>query len=91
MATDEHKMLICRNTAIPGYVVPGSLPGRCDQCGSPVSIAPSSWLFLHDNPGMEVVCFACGSAYIKKHGGTVDPPTPAQLEEIEEARRSRET
>jgi len=85
----EENALICKPISSPGYVVPGSLPGKCSQCGKSVWIAPSSWLLLHDNPGMVILCKACGFASMEKHGGIIEAPSPAQREEIQEYTRGR--
>jgi len=85
----EEKALICNQVSSPGYVVPGSLPGKCSQCGQPVWIAPSSWLFLHDNPTTVTLCMPCGLAAMVKNKGRIQAPTPAQREEIEEYFKAR--
>jgi len=84
----EEKILICKPFSSPSFVM-GSLPGKCSQCGQPVWIAPSSWVLLHDNPGMVILCKACGFANIAKDKGEIQEPTPAQVEEIQEYYRRR--
>ena len=86
----EQKILTCRPVSPPGYVVPGSLPSECSQCGKPVWISPSSWLLLHDNPEMVIRCISCAFADMEKHGGTIEDLTPAQREETEEGMKGRE-
>jgi len=41
-------------------------------------------ILLHDDPDMLTLCFSCTGQHMATHGGTVDPLTPAQLEEIAE-------
>lgn len=89
MSGDEHTVLICKPVAAPGYVVPGSLPTRCSQCGQGTWIAPSGMILLHDNPEMEVVCLVCGADMMREHPEPIEPPTPAQLVEIQEALEQR--
>lgn len=85
----EQKVLIAMPVDYPGYVVPGSLHYICHECRRGVWIAPSSWLIMHGNPGMEVLCWACAAASIEKEPGEMMGLTPAQAEEIEEYRRRR--
>lgn len=85
----EEKILICQPASSLGYVVPGSLPGKCSQCGKPVWIAPSSLLLLHDNPEMVILCMPCAFAYKATHEGDIQDLTPAQREEVEEGLRGR--
>lgn len=80
----EQTMLICKLVNSPGYVVPGALPMKCHECDKSVWISPSSMLWLHDNPEMQIRCMPCAFAHIATHGGAVEDLTPAQLEEIEE-------
>ena len=83
----EDDILICKPTSQPGYLTPGSLPSRCSRCGQRVWLAPSSMILLHDKPEMKVVCLPCGLELMKVYPGTIERLTPAQLEEIEEARQ----
>lgn len=83
----EQKTLICTRISDKGYVTPGSLPGRCSECGERVVISPSSWLIMADSPGMILICLHCFPAYLKEHPGPAQAPTPAQREEIAEANR----
>jgi len=83
----EERALICKLVGSPGYVVPGSLPIKCSQCGQPVWVAPSGWLLLHDDPAAVILCMTCGLAIMTKHKGRIQDLTPAQMEEIEEYRR----
>lgn len=80
----EEKILICKPVSFPGYVTPGSLPGKCSQCGKPVWIAPSSWVLLHDNPEMQIECVCCVFAQGPIEADAIEDLNPAQLEEIEE-------
>lgn len=86
---DEHTVLICKPLSVPGYVVPGSLVCKCSRCRERITVAPSSWRLMYENPGTEVVCSTCGAAIMRDHPGPVDPPTPAQLREVEDSRRRR--
>jgi DNA-directed RNA polymerase subunit RPC12/RpoP len=79
----EEKILICHPTNSPGYMVPGSLPSKCSQCGRSVTIAPSSWLLIHDNPGIKILCESCGFAKVEARQGKIEGIAPAQLEEID--------
>ncbi|GAI13658.1 unnamed protein product [marine sediment metagenome] len=83
----EPGVLIAMPVDYPGYVVPGSLHGVCHKCRRGVWIAPSSWLILHDNPDIEVLCWVCAFAGMEKAPGEFMALTPAQLQEIEEWRR----
>ena len=84
----ENKMLICKLVNSPGYVVPGALPMKCHECDESVWISPSSMLWLHDNPEMQISCIPCAFAHMATHVGTIQDPTPAQIEEIEEYMKS---
>jgi len=83
----EESALICKPVASPGYVVPGSLPSKCSQCGQPVWVAPSSWLLLYDSPTTAILCMACASANMAKHKVKIQELIPAQMEEIEKYRK----
>ncbi|GAH91045.1 unnamed protein product [marine sediment metagenome] len=85
----EQTVLVCKPVGSLGYVVPGSLPGECSQCGKPVWIAPSSWFLLHDNPETIILCRTCGFANMAKDKGEIQELTPAQVEEIQEYLKSR--
>ena len=77
--------MICQTVSSRGYVVPGGLPDKCSKCGQPVWVSPSSWLILHDNPEMEILCLPCAIAQMKKDGEfEIEAITPAQAEEIDE-------
>jgi hypothetical protein len=82
----EPTVLIAMPVDHPGYVVPGSLHYVCTQCHRGVWIAPSSWLIMHENPGIEVLCWGCAFDRIDKEGGEMMELTPAQIQEIEEWR-----
>ena len=80
----EEEVLICKPVD-SNYVIPGTLPGKCSQCDQSVSIAPSSWLLLHDRPGMKILCVRCAVARIKANEhAEIEALTPAQRGEIEE-------
>lgn len=76
--------LVCESTNFLSYVVPGSVPMKCSECGQGVWVSPSSLLLLHDHSDMKILCLACVYPEMVAHGGTIDPPTPAQSEEIAE-------
>jgi len=81
----ERKTLISTPVSLGGYVPPGSLQDKCSKCGQPVWVAPSSWLILHDNPEMRILCMPCAIAQMKKDGEfEIETITPAQAEEIDE-------
>lgn len=80
----EPDILVCKPVSFPGYVVPGSLPIKCCQCGQGVWIAPSSILLLHDNPEMEIKCIHCVFAQGDIEEGTIEDLIPSQVEEIQE-------
>lgn len=80
----EQTVLICRPMSYAGYVVPGSLPMRCANCDTGVWVSPASMLIVCDDPGMIILCQNCGTKCMAKCPGPIEPPTPAQLEEIEE-------
>lgn len=85
----ESNVLICMPVDHPGYVVPGSLHWVCHKCKCGVWVAPSSWLILHENPGMEVYCWECAFARMEKEPGEIMELTPAQRQEIEDWRKKR--
>lgn len=85
----EQKVLIAMPVDHHGYVVPGSLRWICHECHRGVWIAPSSWLIMHDDPAMEVLCWTCAAARMEKEPGEMVELTPAQIEEIEEYQRSK--
>ncbi|MBA7697334.1 hypothetical protein ES703_105999 [subsurface metagenome] len=87
---EERKTLICWPVSLKSYVTPGSLQDKCSKCGQPVWVSPSSWLIMHDNPGMEILCTACAIANMKKDNHfEIEAITPAQAEEIREYLVSR--
>lgn len=84
------EVLVCMPISWRGYVVPGSLPDKCAECGQPVWVAPSGFLIIHDNPGIQLQCLSCVSNRIVNKGPVlVHDATPAQLDEIEEYRRAQ--
>jgi len=86
----ERKTLISMPVSLEGYVTPGSLQDKSSKCGQPVWVSPSSWLIMHDNPGMEILCTACAIANMKKDNHfEIEAITPAQAEEIREYLVSR--
>jgi len=87
----EPAVLICMPVDHPGYVVPGSLHESCHKCGRGVWISPSSWFLLHDNPGAEVLCTDCALDRMGKEPGRIMEFTPAQVHEIEEYRRGKDS
>ena len=81
----ERKTLVCVPASYEGYLPPGGLQHKCSKCGRPVWVAPSSWLIMHDNPGMEILCVPCAIAQMKKDREfEIEGITPAQAEEIRE-------
>lgn len=66
------------------YVVPGSVKVKCSICGELVWLSPSSLSFLHSDPEIETLCMECGSKRVEAKPGEIQPPTPAQLDEIKE-------
>lgn len=66
------------------YVVPGSVKVKCSICGELVWLSPSSLSFLHSNPGIDILCMECGFKRIEVKPGEIQPPTPAQRNEIKE-------
>ena len=79
----ERKTLISMPVSLEGYAPPGSLQDKCSKCGQPVWVSPSSWLIMHDNPGMEILCMPCALAQMKQDKHLeIEGITPAQAEEI---------
>jgi len=81
-------IISCR-VADASYIVPGSLTGKCANCGEVVLISPSSLEIRQANPGSQFLCIQCGLAQIEKMGGEFIGFTPAQAAEIEKYRRRR--
>ena len=81
---EEKTILICMRVTHHGYLVPGGLRVQCADCGELVWVSPSGWLILHDSPGAEVVCVECGLERMLAEPGKISPPTPAQLDELNE-------
>lgn len=81
----ERKTLVCMPVSFKGYVPPGSLPDKCSECGQPVWVSPSSWLIIHDNPSIEILCVPCTLAQMEKNPEVeIKAINPAQAEEINE-------
>jgi len=79
----ERKTLISMPVSYEGYAPPGSVQDKCSKCGQPVWVSPSSWLIMHDNPGMKILCKPCALAQMKKDKHfEIEAITPAQTEEI---------
>jgi len=79
----ERKTLICMPAYFEGYVPPGGLQDKCSKCGQSVWVALSSWLIMHDNPGMKILCQPCALAQMKEDKQfKIEAITPAQAEEI---------
>lgn len=86
----EEKTLVCWPVSLEGYVVPGSLPDRCSKCGQPVWVSPSSWLIIHDSPGIIILCIPCALEEMKKDKEIkIEDISPAQTEEIREYLNNR--
>lgn len=81
--------IICMPVSHPGYVVPGSLTAKCEQCPNLVWVSPSSWLVRNDNPSAKIICMECGLSKIEREGGEMMDITPAQAREIREYQESR--
>lgn len=79
----EPQIMICQPVSFQGYVVPGSVPMNCSRCGRAVWVSPSSLVILYDNHEIDIQCITCVFAEISPTA-TFEPPTPAQIEEIEE-------
>ena len=85
---EEAKTLISVPVSHGGYVTPGSLQDKCSKCGQVVWVSPSSWLIMHDNPGMEILCMPCALVKMKEDKQfEIEAITPAQAEEVEEYHR----
>ena len=82
--TEEKTVLICALVTRPGYRVPGSLRVQCADCGELVTVSPSGWLILHNTPSAEIVCEECGLKRTLVEPGKISPPSPVQLDEIDE-------
>jgi len=82
--------ILCMPVSHPGYVVPGSLKVKCEQCPELVFVAPSSWLIRHDNPGAKIICMKCALSEMESEGGEIMDITPAQLGEIQDYKHSNE-
>jgi len=79
----ERKTLICMPASYGGYVPPGVLQDKCSKCGQPVWVAPSSWLIMHDEPGIEILCTPCALEQMRKDKRfDIQAITRAQVEEI---------
>jgi len=79
----EIKTLISVPVSFGGYAPPGSLQDKCSKCGQSVWVAPSSWLIMHDAPGMKILCTPCALAQMKEDKQfEIEAITPAQAEEI---------
>jgi hypothetical protein len=86
---NEGTVLICKPLEFPGYVVPGSIITECAECGKPILVAPSGQDIIKENPGTYVFCLFCGAKFWQQHPSHIEPPTPAQREEIREAHQDR--
>lgn len=81
----EETILICRPVSKGGYVLPGSVPMKCQRCGEPVRVSPSSFILMSDNPGMQILCTKC--AFDRTDAGLCgefQPLIPIQVNEIAE-------
>jgi len=88
----ERKTLITTPVSLGGYMVPGGLQDKCSKCGQLVWVSPSSWLIMHDNPGMVILCMPCALVKLKEDKQfEIGDITPAQAEEINEYLRSEES
>jgi len=45
-------------------VAKGSVHGKCQKCGEPIWLAPSSVNLLQARPQLEVICFQCADDHI---------------------------
>lgn len=80
----KKKVLICtRVSAIKSPLKFGDIKAACSECGELVSISPSSWSIIHDNPSIDIKCTECALAQanaarrVQIHG-----LTPAQADEL---------
>jgi hypothetical protein len=85
----EEIVIICMPVTASGYVVPGAVQVKCSGCQELVWVAPSSWLVMADNPGSKVLCWSCGADTIRANPGPMKFGTRAQIEEVEEWRRTQ--
>jgi len=78
-------ILVCTSITAGGPVVPGTLQIACSECGEMVYVSPSSWIIIHDNPGLVVLCIGCATV-LQATVRTIQPhaPSPAQIAEIME-------
>jgi LSD1 subclass zinc finger protein len=58
---------------------PGSMPVKCSDCPTIVTVSPSTWPILRSNPGVKVVCPSCALTYKIT---AFHLPTPAQIDEL---------
>lgn len=72
-------IVVCMPLDDETQLIPGSLPDKCTDCGQAVSVSPSSWQILHDNPGTKVVCIYCALA---TKGINVQPMTRSQIADM---------
>ncbi len=75
-------LIICLPFNHPTLSIPGSLPVKCSDCPTIVSVAPSSWQILHDHPEAKIVCNVCALAYPVVVNRTM---TPSQVDDMLEA------
>jgi hypothetical protein len=78
-------VVICKPLSVGGYIAPGSIVRKCAHCDELITLAPSSQGMLRDNPAMITVCGLCGARLMRDNPGRIEPPTPAQREEIHQA------
>ena len=81
------EILVCSPVSQDGTAIPGAVKEACKDCGRPVWVSSSSLLLIHDHPGMIVLCPVCALIQVSETKNLIIriQPTPAQLEEIEEA------
>jgi len=80
----KRRVLICTQVSeLPPTL--GDVKVACAQCGELVSVSPSSWTIIHDNPGIEIICTECALAQATTARSVrIHDMTPAQADEIAE-------
>lgn len=86
---NEPVYLICAPVAWQAIedvnVIPGSKEHECEECGQPISVAPSGQMILASNADAHAVCVPCGQEHLAKEGTEPDMPTDEQMKELKDA------